>query len=126
MLRNRWIQLGGLLMIAAFILLACVPIGSEEAPVQSAAATESESGEAVTADTGSDDADSSDTSAAATASLNAGVPQLSADLITDGVPPPFRTRGFSTDFSRRTVEWDSILSGGPAQGRYSSGRQPGV
>ena len=113
MLRSRWIQLGGLLMIAAFILLACVPIGSEEAPAQSAAATESGSDEAVTADTGSDDADSSDTSAEATASVNAGVPQLSADLITDGVPPPFRTRGFSTDFSRRTVEWDSILSGGP-------------
>ncbi len=111
MLRNRWIQLGGLLMIATFILLACVPIGTEEAPVQPAAAADSESGEAVTADSG--ETDSSDSNAQATASVNTGVPQLSGELITDGVPPPFRTRGFSTDFSRRTVEWDSILSGGP-------------
>ena len=111
MLRNRWIQLGGLLMIATFILLACVPIGTEEAPAQPAAAADSESGEAVTADSG--ETDSSDSSAQATASVNTGVPQLSGELITDGVPPPFRTRGFSTDFSRRTVEWDSILSGGP-------------
>ncbi|MCZ0937203.1 MAG: DUF3179 domain-containing protein [Caldilineaceae bacterium] len=111
MLRNRWIQLGGLLMIATFILLACVPIGTEEAPAQPAAAADSESGEEVTADSG--ETDSSDSSAQATASVNTGVPQLSGELITDGVPPPFRTRGFSTDFSRRTVEWDSILSGGP-------------
>ncbi len=111
MLRNRWIQLGGLLMIATFILLACVPIGTEEAPAQPATAADSESGEAVTVDSG--ETDSSDSSAQATASVNTGVPQLSGELITDGVPPPFRTRGFSTDFSRRTVEWDSILSGGP-------------
>jgi len=98
-------------MIATFVLLACVPIGTEEAPAQPAAAADSESGEAVTADSG--ETDSSDSSAQATASVNTGVPQLSGELITDGVPPPFRTRGFSTDFSRRTVEWDSILSGGP-------------
>lgn len=113
MLRSRWIQLGGLLMIATIILLACVPIASDEAPAQPAAVAESDSNEAVTADTDSGDTDSAGTSAQATASLNAGVPQLSSDLITDGVSPPFRTRGFSTDFSRRTVEWDSILSGGP-------------
>ncbi len=113
MLRSRWIQLGGLLMIATIILLACVPIASDEAPAQPAAVAESDSNEAVTADTDSGDTDSDGTGAQATASLNAGVPQLSSDLITDGVSPPFRTRGFSTDFSRRTVEWDSILSGGP-------------
>ncbi len=113
MLRSRWIQLGGLLMIATVILLACVPIATDEAPAQPAAEAESDSGETVTADTDSGDTGSDDSSAQVTASLNTGVPQLSGDLITDGVPPPFRTRGFSTDFSRRTVEWDSILSGGP-------------
>ena len=113
MLRNRWIQLGGLLTIAAIILLACVPIASEEAPAPPAAAAESDSSEAMTAGTDDDDGGGSDTGAQATASVSAGVPQLSGELITDGVPPPFRTRGFSTDFSRRTVEWDSILSGGP-------------
>ena len=113
MLRNRWIQLGGLLMIATIILLACVPIESEDAPAQPAAAMETESDEAMTAETEGGEADGDDGSVLATASVNAGVPQLSGELITDGVPPPFRTRGFSTDFSRRTVEWDSILSGGP-------------
>ncbi|MDE0629891.1 MAG: DUF3179 domain-containing protein [Caldilineaceae bacterium] len=113
MLRNRWIQLSGLLMIAAIILLACVPITSDEAPAPPAAAAESDSSEAVTADADSGDTGSGDTDAQAAASVNPGVPQLSGELITDGVPPPFRTRGFSTDFSRRTVEWDSILSGGP-------------
>ena len=113
MLRNRWVQLGGLLMIAAIILLACVPIESVDAPAQPAAAAETDSGEAVTAETESGDADSDASSTLATSGLNAGVPQLSGELITDGNPPPFRTRGFSTDFSRRTVEWDSILSGGP-------------
>ena len=113
MLRNRWIQLGGLLMIATIILLACVPIESEDAPAQPAAAMETENDEAMTAETEGGEADGDDGSVLATASVNAGVPQLSGELITDGVPPPFRTRGFSTDFSRRTVEWDSILSGGP-------------
>ena len=113
MWRNRWIQLGGLLMIATIILLACVPIESTDTPAQPAAAAETESGEAVTAETESGEAESDNGGALATASLNAGVPQLSGDLIADGVPPPFRTRGFTTDFSRRTVEWDSILSGGP-------------
>ena len=113
MLRNKWIQLGGLLMIATVILLACVPIAPDETQAPPAAAAESDSSEAVMADTEGGDADSSDNGAQMTASGSAGVPQLSGDLITDGVPPPFRTRGFSTDFSRRTVEWDSILSGGP-------------
>ncbi|MDE0140621.1 MAG: DUF3179 domain-containing protein [Caldilineaceae bacterium] len=113
MLRNKWIQLGGLLMIATVILLACVPIASDETQEPPAAAAESDSSEAVMADTEGGDADSSDNGAQMTASGSAGVPQLSGDLITDGVPPPFRTSGFSTDFSRRTVEWDSILSGGP-------------
>jgi len=101
-------------MIAALILLACVPIAPDEAQAPPAAAAESDSSEAVTADADSGGTDGSDdTGVQATASVNAGVPQLSGDLITDGAPPPFRTRGFSTDFSRRTVEWDSILSGGP-------------
>ncbi len=106
MTRNRWIQLAGLLVIATIILLACVPIQPGEAPAPPAAAEETDSSEAVTADSG-------DTEAEAVTSGNLGVPQLSGELISDGVKPPFRTSGFSTDFSRRTVEWDEILSGGP-------------
>ena len=108
MTRNRWIQLTGLLVIATIILLACVPIQPGEAPASPAAAEETDSSEAVAADT-----DSGDTEAEAVASGNLGVPQLSGELISDGVAPPFRTSGFSTDFSRRTVEWSDILSGGP-------------
>ena len=106
--RNRWIQLAGLIMIATIILLACVPIQPDEAPAPPAAAEETDSNQAVTTDT-----DSGESDAPALASGNAGVPQLSGELIDDGVPAPFRTSGFSTDFSRRTVEWSAILSGGP-------------
>ncbi len=111
MMRNRWIQLAGLLVVAAVILLACVPIGSDEASEPPTAAEGG--GDAVSADADDEEEGGSDATAEAAASGNAGVPQLSGELINDGVPPPFRTRGFSTDFSRRTVEWDSILSGGP-------------
>ena len=100
--RKRWIQLAGLLMIVTIILLACVPIQPDEAP----APAESVSA-AGPADTGS----SEKTAQASTG--NTGVPQLNANVIVDDTPPPFRTRGFSTDFSRRTVSWGEILSGGP-------------
>ena len=102
--RKRWIQLAGLLMIATIILLACVPIQPEEAPAPEI----SDSGSAMTTS-----AESNAETAQASSSANAGVPQLNANLIEDDVPPPFGTRGFSTDFSRRTVSWGEILSGGP-------------
>lgn len=95
-------------MITTIILLACVPIQSDEEPAPPAAAVETGSNEAVTADKESGEAD-----AQAPVSSNTGVPQLSGELINDDTPPPFRTRGFTTDFSRRTIEWSSILSGGP-------------
>ena len=104
--RKRWIQLAGLVMIATIILLACVPIQPEEAPAPAAAPAESDSAaESVKAESSGETAQA--------ASGNTGVPQLNANLIEDGVPAPFRTRGFSTDFSRRTVGWGEILSGGP-------------
>lgn len=45
--------------------------------------------------------------------LTLGVPKSGGDLIEDGTPPPFSTARFSTNFARRTVEWDEIFSGGP-------------
>ncbi|RME56302.1 MAG: DUF3179 domain-containing protein [Caldilineae bacterium] len=48
-----------------------------------------------------------------TAFTNFGVPTSGRELIVDSEPPPFSTAGFKTDFTRRTVEWDEILSGGP-------------
>ena len=100
--RNRWTQLAALLMIMPVILLACVPIQPDEAPppAQSDSAA------------GSVDTESRAETAQAS-SADVGVPQLNAKVIEDGGPPPFRTRGFSTDFSRRTVSWGEILSGGP-------------
>ena len=91
-------------MLATIILLACAPIQPEEA---SAPAAEADSAPATTASTGSGE------EAAQAPAGDGGVPKLNATLIDDGSSPPFRTNGFSTDFSRRTVEWNSILSGGP-------------
>jgi len=104
--RKRWTQLAGLLMIVAIILLACVPIAPDEAPAPAAAPADTDSAPA-SADTG----DSDET--AKTSSRDTGVPQLNTEVIVDDRPPPIRTRGFSTDFSRRTVSWGEILSGGP-------------
>jgi hypothetical protein len=41
------------------------------------------------------------------------VSQRSVAVIEDDAPPPFNTREWTTDFSRRTVDWDEIISGGP-------------
>lgn len=38
--------------------------------------------------------------------------------------PPFSTASWSTDFSKRTVEWDEILSGGPPKDGIPSIDQP--
>jgi hypothetical protein len=41
------------------------------------------------------------------------VPREGGEIIEDSVAPPFSTRGWDTDFSRRNVSWDEIISGGP-------------
>lgn len=46
-------------------------------------------------------------------SVAAGMPKSGGDLIVDGTPPPFAIVNFRTNFARRTIEWDEILSGGP-------------
>jgi len=46
-------------------------------------------------------------------SVAAGMPKSGGDVIVDGTPPPFETFNFRTNFARRTIEWDEILSGGP-------------
>lgn len=46
-------------------------------------------------------------------SVAVGVPKSGGDVIVDGTSPPFETFNFSTNFARRTIEWDEILSGGP-------------
>lgn len=43
----------------------------------------------------------------------ASVPKSGGEVIVDGTPPPFDTFNFRTNFARRTIEWDEILSGGP-------------
>jgi len=46
-------------------------------------------------------------------SVAASVPKSGGEVIVDGTPPPFETSTFNTNFSRRTIEWNEILSGGP-------------
>ncbi len=54
-----------------------------------------------------------DTLVKVAATEGSGVPRLAGDVIEDDTPPPFSTRGWETDFSRRSVEWNEIISGGP-------------
>lgn len=46
-------------------------------------------------------------------SVAADVPKSGGEVIVDGTPPSFETFTFKTNFARRTIEWDEILSGGP-------------
>ena len=46
-------------------------------------------------------------------SVTASVPKSGGELIADSTPPPFETFTFNTNFARRTIEWEEIVSGGP-------------
>ncbi len=41
-----------------------------------------------------------------------GVPKASSRRVEDDTPPPFSTAGWQTDFSKRSVPWEEIVSGG--------------
>ncbi|HRW09524.1 MAG TPA: DUF3179 domain-containing protein [Caldilineaceae bacterium] len=47
-------------------------------------------------------------------------PPTNAITMLAASPPPFATEGWRTDFSRRIVEWDEILSGGPPKDGIAS------
>ena len=101
------IQFTGPLVAAVLTLLACSPIQPDGPPTSEAGAADLNVAPATASETES----SGESDLPATSASR--VPHFNAKLIEDGVAPPFRTRGFSTDFTRRTVAWDSILSGGP-------------
>lgn len=99
-------RLAAVALIAALIFAACAVPLPESPPASGAPAP---------ADTASDpapDARDPEDAADRPASLP-GVPKSGGEVIEDGVAPPFATDNFSTDFTRRTIAWDSILSGGP-------------
>jgi hypothetical protein len=78
--------LWGLILLASLVLSACIAT-PPAAPGRDGAA---------------------DVEALATESTNAGTTEL-----LPAEPPPFSTADWTTDFTRRTVPWDQILSGGP-------------
>jgi hypothetical protein len=88
--------LGVVLVIVACALPAVNPLATT--PVDLPAATPTPAAEVLSAE----------------AVVGAGtVPRLAGTIIEDGAAPPFSTRNWSTDFSRRAVEWREIMSGGP-------------
>ena len=107
-----WTQLLGLLVVPTFILAACtaMPAGLPAAP---AAVADAGSVDTAAAPVDSANTNSSSEVVQTRPSSEVGVLKAATALIDDGVAPPFSTRGFTTDFSRRTVPWESILSGGP-------------
>ncbi len=44
--------------------------------------------------------------------VDLGVPKVNPVLVEDDTPPPFSTDAWQTDFSRRSVPWEEIISGG--------------
>jgi hypothetical protein len=87
--------LGALLAIGIVILASCAPVA---APTD----TETDAAESSAAQSATTDSAESES---ATAS--------SEEELLEPSQPPFSTNNWRTDFSRRTVEWDEILSGGP-------------
>ncbi len=61
--------------------------------------------------------------AAAPAESGASAGQATVGLLPNE-PPPFSTTGWQTDFTKRSIEWDEVLSGGPPKDGIPSIDQP--
>ncbi len=114
----RWLGFGLLALTTMLIVAGCIAVQGE--PVSPAADTAAPAAESEVEDGSAqtDDAANSATAALDSALLSTSYAYnddstfVDADLLAPD-DPPFGTGGWITDFSRRTVEWNEILSGGP-------------
>jgi hypothetical protein len=93
---KRW-MIGAVTAMALLIVAACttaLPTGNDQVAGESAPAPETEAAEEE-------------------ASTEESVAESNEVALLPASSPPFGTSNWSTDFSRRTVEWEEILSGGP-------------
>ena len=114
----RWLGFGLLALTTMLIVAGCIAVQGE--PVPPAADTTAPVAEPETENSA---AETEDAAGSATAALDSAL--LSTSYAYDDAAtfvdaevlasddPPFGTGGWITDFSRRTVEWNEILSGGP-------------
>ncbi len=112
MLRTRHLVLFSLAAATVFILAAC----TTPAPPASAPSNGDQSAPAITsteenAAPAASDQESTATESQAPASSTSA--PASTEIIIDDTPPPFSTRSWKTDFTKRSVQWEEILSGGP-------------
>jgi hypothetical protein len=87
---KRWILIFTVILGAALVFAACALPAIQPAPASVAATDTPVEEESMAA-----------------------VPQRTLEVIEDGAAPSFSTFEWTTDFSRRTVAWDEIISGGP-------------
>ncbi len=102
---KRNLSIAGALLIAILIFAACA---ANQGGGASTAGDETAAEKAAPATVASDE------SSANAASTGEPDPNTFIDVeLLPSSDPPFGTTSWSTDFSRRTVEWEEILSGGP-------------
>lgn len=98
---KRVLLIFGVILGAGFIFAACaLPLPSAQPAAEQLAAAPADAAVATIP------VDEGETSVSR-------VPKLAGAIIEDDTPPPFSTRGWETDFSKRSVEWNEIISGGP-------------
>ena len=112
---KRNLSIVGALLIAGLIFAACVAAQTGEAPAAGNEPAVSANAEETTANDEATSATAAGGASDANAA-NAGESDPNTLIDVELLPPsdpPFGTRAWSTDFTRRTVEWEEILSGGP-------------
>jgi hypothetical protein len=103
--RALWLLTGALLLASALLLAACggtTPAADEDEPADSEVAPSG----AVSSNAPDEPPDAAPADAAVTA-------ETSGELLPDEPPPAGAESEFDTDFSRHTVPYSEILSGGP-------------
>jgi hypothetical protein len=93
---KRWMLMFALIFGGALLFAACALPAIQPVPAAIPAAE-----------------DTAEPDTATEATPLAAVPQQTVEVIEDGAAPSFSTFEWTTDFSRRTVEWDELISGGP-------------
>ena len=104
------LRLAPYLLLAVLILSACT---APSLPVEASAQSAPAGSEVVSAAPAPEAPSVPLPDFAPRANVTAIVPKSGGEVIVDGTPPPFETSTFHTNFARRTIEWDEILSGGP-------------
>jgi hypothetical protein len=113
---KRSLAITGALLVAVLIFAACAANQDGDSSTGSAESAASASTEETTTSETTAETTTSETTTGGANNTATGESDPNTFIDVELPPPsapPFGTSSWSTDFSRRTVEWEEILSGGP-------------